>query len=141
NDSPIVTASGGTTAFTEGGNVASTPVAVDASVTVTDVDSATLASVTVQITGNLHSAEDVLAFTNTSVTNFGDITASYVAGSGLLTLSSSGASATLAQWQNALRAVTYTDTSDTPDTGARTITFQANDGSAQNNLSLLSTKQ
>ena len=141
NDSPIVTASGGTTAFTEGNNVTSTPVAVDASVTVTDVDSATLASATVQITGNLHSAEDVLAFTNTSGTNFGNITASYAAGTGLLTLSSSGATATLLQWQNALRAVSYTNSSDTPDTGTRTITIQANDGSALNSLSLLATKQ
>ena len=54
---------------------------------------------------------------------------------------SSGATATLLQWQNALRAVSYTNSSDTPDTGTRTITFQANDGSALNSLSLLSTKQ
>ena len=72
NDSPIVTASGGTTAFTEGSNVASTPVAVDTAVTVTD-GTARRWRRRGEITGNLHSAEDALAFTNNNVTNFGNI--------------------------------------------------------------------
>ncbi|RQZ66410.1 hypothetical protein DF052_25490, partial [Burkholderia glumae] len=37
-------------------------------------------------------------------------------------------SATLAQWQAALRSVTYTDTAVTPDTATRSIGFTINDG-------------
>ena len=127
NDTPVATASGGTTAFTEGNNVTSTPVAVDSGFTVSDADNATLASATVSITGNLQTAEDSLAFTNNPAT-MGNISAVYTAGTGVLALTSAGATATLAQWQAALRSVTYTDSSDTPNTSNRTITFVVNDG-------------
>ncbi len=127
---PVVTTSGGSTSFTAGDNTTSTPVAVDPGVTVSDSESAQLASGTVSITGNLHSGQDVLAFSNTSGTTFGDIAAAYNATTGVLTLTSSGATATLAQWQAALRAVTYTDTAITPNNATRTISFQVNDGTA-----------
>ena len=111
------------------------PIAVDPAITLSDVDSATLAGATVQITGGLHSGEDLLAFVNDNSTTFGGIAeASYIAATGLLTLTSSGG-ATLAQWQNALQAVTYANSSDDPSADARTITFQADDGSGANNLS------
>ena len=87
--------------------------AVDGGLTVTDSASPTLVSATVSITGNFQSGEDVLAFTNNGST-MGNIVASYNAGTGVLTLTSSGGSATLAQWQAALRAVTYTDSAITP---------------------------
>jgi hypothetical protein len=128
-DQTPVTASGGSAAFTAGNNVTSTPVAVDSGITVSDLDNTTLASATVSITGNFHSAEDVLAFSNTNATTFGNISASYNSGTGVLTLSSSGATATLAQWQAALRAVTYTDSAITPNSATRTISFSVNDGS------------
>ena len=128
NDTPIATASGGTTAFTEGANVTSTPVVVDSGITVSDVDSTTLASATVSITANLHTSEDVLAFTNNPAT-MGNITGSYTAGTGILSLSSAGATATKAQWQAALRSITYTNSSDSPNTSNRTISFVVNDGS------------
>jgi VCBS repeat-containing protein len=124
NDAPLVFASGGNTAATE-----QIAVAVDAGVTVTDPDNTTLASGAVSITGNFHSGEDVLAFTNNGAT-MGNIAGNYAAASGVLTLTSAGATATLAQWQAALRAVTYTDTSDTPNTADRTIGFLVNDGTA-----------
>ena len=47
NDTPIVTTSAGTTAFTEGNNVASTPVVIDGALSVSDVDSANLTGATV----------------------------------------------------------------------------------------------
>ena len=125
---PVVTTSGGSTSFTAGDNVTSTPVAVDPSLTVSDPGSSTLASATASITGNLRSSEDVLAFTNAGATTDGNVQASYNSGTGVLTLDSAGATATLAQWQAALRAVTYTDTAITPDNAARTVTFQVNDG-------------
>src|SRR4029077_6288591 len=49
-------------------------------------------------------------------------------GSGVLTLTSSGATATLAQWQAALDAVTYNKTSHNPNTASRSISFVVNDG-------------
>ncbi|GLX66888.1 hypothetical protein MU1_12320 [Paenibacillus glycanilyticus] len=123
----ILTASGGSASFVAGDNSASTPVVIDSGMTVTNGASATLASTTVAITGNFHAGEDVLQFTNDGVT-MGNITASYDASTGVLTLSSAGASATLAQWQSALRSVSYTDTAITPNTATRTISFTAIDG-------------
>ncbi|WP_043596967.1 DUF4347 domain-containing protein, partial [Aeromonas diversa] len=122
NDAPSVTTAGGTTPFTEG-----TPAAIDNGLTLSDVDSTTLASATVAITGNFQSGQDLLAFTNNGST-MGNISASYNSGTGVLTLSSAGATATLAQWQAALRAVTYANSSDTPNTSTRTVSFTVNDG-------------
>ncbi|WP_052081172.1 DUF4347 domain-containing protein [Pseudomonas sp. ML96] len=127
NATPVVTTSGGTTAFTEGDNVTSTPVTVDSGLTLADTDNATLASGKVSITGNLQTSQDVLAFTNNPAT-MGNISASYNSATGELTLTSAGASATLAQWQAALRSVTYSNSSDTPGTATRTISFVVNDG-------------
>ncbi|WP_279488625.1 putative Ig domain-containing protein [Aeromonas veronii] len=100
---------------------------IDSSLTLSDVDSATLASATVAITGNFQSGQDLLAFTNNGST-MGNISASYNSGTGVLTLTSAGATATLAQWQAALRAVTYANSSDTPNTSTRTVSFTVNDG-------------
>ncbi|MBJ6110911.1 T9SS type A sorting domain-containing protein, partial [Hymenobacter sp. BT523] len=125
---PVVVTSTGTTAFVEGNNVTSTPVVIDAGVTVSDADNTTLASATATISGNFQSGSDVLAFTNTNATVYGNVVGSYNAGTGVLTLTSAGATATLAQWQSALRAVTYTNSSDTPNTATRTVSFVANDG-------------
>ena len=127
---PTITTDSGSAAFVAGDNTASTPVSVDAGLTLTDGTAPTLASATVAITGNFHSGEDVLAFVNTSSTSFGNIAASYNASTGVLTLTSSGASATLAQWQAALDAVTYTDTAVTPNTATRTVSFSAVDTTA-----------
>ncbi len=127
NVAPVVTTSGGTTAASE-----QVAIAIDASITVTDADSATLASGTVEITGSFVSGQDVLSFTNDGST-MGDIAASYDSSSGLLTMTSaSGASPV--QWQAAMRAVTYKSNSDTPNTSDRTISFQANDGGLNSNI-------
>ncbi|PMS32180.1 uncharacterized protein DUF4347 [Trinickia symbiotica] len=127
---PTITTDSGSAAFVAGDNVASTPVTIDSGLTITDGESPTLASATVAITQNFHSGEDILGFTNTSAATFGNISASYNAATGVLTLTSSGASATLAQWQAALDAVTYTDTAVTPNNATRTISFAAVDTSA-----------
>jgi hypothetical protein len=121
---PTLTASGGTTSFVAGDNVASTPVVIDSGITLTDGNSTTATSATVSITGNLHTSEDVLSFTNTSAATYGNIGASYNAASGVMTLTSAGGTATLAQWQAALRAVTYTDTAVTPSAATRGISFE-----------------
>ncbi|OAI01770.1 hypothetical protein A1353_00690 [Methylomonas methanica] len=121
---PTLSGGGGTTAATE-----QVAVAVVPGLTVADADSATLVSATVSLTGGFQSAEDLLGFTNDGST-MGNISAAYNSGSGVLTLTSAGATATLAQWQAALRAVTYTDGSDNPNTANRTISVAVNDGSA-----------
>ncbi len=82
---------------------------------------------TISIASGFAAAEDTLAFTNTDASAFGDVTAVYDAASGVLTLTSAGG-ATVAQWQNALRAVTYSNNSDAPDTTPRSISFVVNDG-------------
>ncbi|VVE49776.1 fibronectin type III domain-containing protein [Pandoraea capi] len=122
----LTTSSNGSVPFTAGDNVASTPVAIDDGIVVSDLDNGTLASATFQIGAGFHAGEDILGFINDGT--MGNIGASYDAGTGTLTLTSNGASATLAQWQAALRAVTYTDSAITPDTSTRTISFAINDG-------------
>ncbi|MFN6049931.1 MAG: cell wall-binding protein, partial [Planctomycetia bacterium] len=114
-------------------NTASTPVVVDAGITVTDPDSSTLASATVTISSGFQTGQDVLAFVNTNSTTYGNIVGTYNSGTGLLILTSAGATATVAQWQAALRAVTYTNSMETPNTSTRTISFVVNDGTSNSN--------
>ncbi|MBU3055927.1 DUF4347 domain-containing protein [Pseudomonas indica] len=123
NDAPIVTTSGGSNAFTENGSAT----VIDGSLTLSDVDDTAFASATVAITGNFASGQDVLAFTNDGST-MGNISASYA--TGVLSLTSAGGTATLAQWQAALRSVTYSNSSEAPSTANRTISFTVNDGDA-----------
>jgi hypothetical protein len=124
---PTVMASAGSTSFTAGDDSASNPVAVDGALVITDPSQATLASGTVAIVASFLSAEDVLSFTNDGST-MGNLTAAYNATTGVLTFTSPGATATLAQWQNALRSVTYTDLAIIPTGATRTIRFTVNDG-------------
>ena len=132
---PTVTDTGGTTAWTEAsGTGASTPVAIDSGLTVTDPDNTTLASATVSITTGFQSGQDVLAFTNNGTT-LGNIAAARAPPPGVLSLTSAGATATLAQWQAALDAVTYNNTSHNPNTTNRTISFVVNDGSLNSTAS------
>jgi hypothetical protein len=62
----------------------------------------------------------------------GNIAGSYNASTGVLTLTSSDATATIEQWQAALAAVTYTDTAISPDNTSRTISFSVVDGNGNN---------
>ncbi|HWI84078.1 VCBS domain-containing protein, partial [Ramlibacter sp.] len=126
NDTPVVTGSG-TLAFTENQAAA----AVLPTLAITDVDSAQLTGAAVSISGNFQSGQDVLGFTNQS-----GITGSYDAATGVLTLAGT---ASLADYQAALRSVTYANTSDDPATATRTVSFRVNDGSALYNLSNVAT--
>jgi hypothetical protein len=106
-------------------NAAATP--VTSTLTVSDPEQATLPGGTVSI-GGFAIGQDVLGFSNNPAT-MGNISGNYNAATGVLTLTSAGATATLVQWQSALRAVAYSNTSDNPNTTLRTITFSLNDGS------------
>src|SRR5882724_11381523 len=127
NDAPVL-ATGSTLNYTENG----VATAVNTVLTVADVDNATLSSGTVSITGGFASGEDVLSFTNVPAT-MGNIAGAYNAGTGVMTLTSAGGTATLAQWQVALRAVQYSNSSDNPSTSARTVSYVVNDGTANSN--------
>ena len=125
NDAPVVDLDG--TADDPGGDIdvaaiftEGTPVVIvdAANLTVTDVDSPNLDSATVTITNLLDVGLETLVATPT-----GSITANYVAPT--LTLSGTD---TLANYQQVLRTVTYNNTSQNPNTTARTITFVGNDG-------------
>ena len=125
NDAPVATTSAGATAFVEGLDTDSTPVVVDPGLVVSDVDSPKIVSAVVQIT--VGEGSDDLDFVNDDAMAYGNIAIDSDLG-GAITLSSAGATATLAQWQNALRAVTYTSTSDTPLAGDHVVTFSVTDG-------------
>ncbi|MTI89591.1 MAG: DUF2341 domain-containing protein [Balneolaceae bacterium] len=76
-----------------------------------------LESATIQITSNYISGDDVLNFTDT-----GSITGSWDSGTGTLTLSGT---ATLAEYQTALRSITYENTGS--DYSTRTVSFTVSD--------------
>ena len=89
------------------------------SLTVSDVDNGETGA-TVAVTSNFRSGEDVLSYT---APGGNPVTGSYDAGTGVLTLSGG---ATPAQYQAALRAVSYRNSSDAPDTSLRVATFTLN---------------
>ncbi|OMG63056.1 hypothetical protein AUR61_014865 [Stutzerimonas balearica] len=119
---------GGNAAYTENAQPKILAPALD----ITDIDSTTLASATVTI-GAGKVTGDQLGFTNNPAT-MGNILATFNAASGVLTLASAGASATLAQWEAALQSVTFTSTSDAPGT-SRTLQWLVTD--SDNNTSTL----
>ncbi|PIW28424.1 MAG: hypothetical protein COW30_07515, partial [Rhodospirillales bacterium CG15_BIG_FIL_POST_REV_8_21_14_020_66_15] len=96
-------------------------VAVTNLINVTDIDSPTLDSATVQITGGYVNGEDILAFAGST-----NITGSFNAATGTLTLTGP---ADPAEFQAALNAVTYENTNTTsPAPGPREISFTVSDG-------------
>ncbi|MCU1500124.1 MAG: hypothetical protein JWM47_4077, partial [Acidimicrobiales bacterium] len=117
NDAPILDGHGGSLSYTEN----NAPTAIDPLLTLTDADSANINSATVRITGNFHTGEDLLGFTTHN-----GISASYDGSTGVLTLT--GASS-VANYETALRSVTYFNSSDNPSAQTRTISFQAVDDS------------
>ncbi len=114
--------------------VAGTPaVRVTSSLTVASPDSTGLAGATVKIAAGLTASEDALVFINQD-----GIKGNYQASTGVLTLTGN---ATLAQYQTALRSVSYADPNGTnPTTGNRLIAFQVNDGASNDNLSNVVTR-
>ena len=120
NDAPVVTTSAGNTTYNEG----DPPVAIDTALTVTDGDSANLASATVAFTAGFVSGQDTLGFTNQN-----GINGSYNSGTGVLTLTGSSS---VANYQTALRSVTFSNNSDNP-TASRTVSFIVNDGASNSN--------
>ncbi|MEZ6107149.1 MAG: cadherin-like domain-containing protein [Pirellulaceae bacterium] len=122
NDAPVEAAIEGTPlAYTENDGA----VAITSSIAITDVDDTNIESAVVQITSNYVNGEDLLAFVDQN-----GITGSWNATNGTLTLSGS---ATLAQYEAALRGVTFENTSEDPSTATRTVSFTVHDGDANSN--------
>lgn len=105
------------------------PVVVNSGISVSDPESKTIAYATVAITGNYNPAQDTLALPKTAG-GIGNITSSFNSATGVLTLTSVGPTATIGNFTAALEQVTYSNSSSTPTTGTRTISFQINDGLA-----------
>uniref|UniRef100_UPI001602DCE6 hypothetical protein n=1 Tax=Stieleria mannarensis TaxID=2755585 RepID=UPI001602DCE6 len=122
NDAPAEASIEGTTlAYTENDGA----VAITSTLALSDSDDTNLESAVVQITGNYASGQDVLTFVDQN-----GISGVWNAGSGTLTLTGT---ATVAQYQAALRSITYTNTSDNPSTATRTVSFTVNDGDVDSN--------
>ena len=116
NAAPIVSSSANAVTISQGAATALNP-----GLSLSDTDSTNMSSATVQISGNFESGADVLAFTNTST-----ITGAWNAQTGTLTLTGSDS---LANYQAALRSVTFDNTSRGSQSALdRTIDFTVNDG-------------
>jgi hypothetical protein len=116
NDAPVVMLSAGIPSYTENGNA----IVVDANLTVSDVDGATLQSAVISIV-NLQPGDE-LSFTEQL-----GISGVYSLGTGTLTLVGPS---TPANYQTVLRMVKYRSTSDNPVTTPRQISIIVNDGVA-----------
>lgn len=118
NDAPTLT---GSTTLTYTWNSAAT--AVCANLSISDPDDTTLTGGNVSISSG-HQNDDTLALTVNSLT-MGNLTSSYDSSTGVLTISGT---ATLAQYQAALRAVSFATSSN--NLSARTVTFSVTDADA-----------
>ncbi len=127
NDAPVLTQpDAGALAYTE--NAAATVIAPN--IAAADVDSTNLAGATITIGTGYVNGQDVLSL-GTNPQN-GITAGAFNATTGTLTLTGT---ATVANYQTALRDVRYANTSDNPTAAARTVTFRADDGAGVNNLS------
>ena len=117
NDAPEVTA-GGTISFLSTDTQGKV---VDSGVTVTDQDNDNLTGGTVEISSGFTASEDVLA-----AAEQGGITVVYDNQTGILVLTGT---ASLAEYQALLRAVTYQNTNAiNPDETTRVVTYRVTDG-------------
>ncbi len=106
-------------------NSGDSPTIITDDISTYDGDDTDIENATVEITGNFDSSEDVLAFTDQL-----GITGSWDAINGVLTLSGTSS---VANYQTALRAVTYENTDPAPVENTRTISFTINDGDDDSN--------
>ena len=104
------------------------PVSITAALSLSDSDDTDLESAFVQITGNYSNGEDVLSFVDQN-----GISGTWDPGLGRLSLVGT---ASLADYESALRSITYSNTSDNPSTLTRTIAFTVNDGDVNSNTQM-----
>jgi len=114
NDKPVITGIASSLNYTEGDGPVS---AADMTIT-DDVDDTDLEGAVISITANYQSGEDVLAFTDQN-----GISGNVI--SGVLTLTGTSS---VANYQTALRSITYENSSLNPNISIRTLSFTTNDG-------------
>ncbi|MFZ9634327.1 MAG: hypothetical protein ACO3EK_10830, partial [Alphaproteobacteria bacterium] len=119
NDAPVLSGAAWSLAYVENGSLA-----VASGLVPTDVDSATLRSATISIASGFRSAEDVLSVVLDPQLHGGIVAQAFDAATGRLVLSGT---ATLAQYQGALAAVRYANTSEAPGTASRVIEVTVTD--------------
>jgi len=102
------------------------PVPIDPNLIATEFVGNTFVSATVAITAAFVPGQDVLGFTDQN-----GITGSYNATTGALTLSGL---ASVADYQTALRSVTYANSSENPSEETRIVRFQVTDSSGANSV-------
>src|SRR5262249_20707476 len=121
NDPPVVTTTGSTLSYTQtaGG------LAVDVGLTISDADSSTLTGAAVTISATFVGGQDMLDFTD----HLG-IAGSWNSATGVLILTGV---ASVADYQAALRSITYTNPSDDPVVATRTVVFVVSDGTDPSN--------
>ncbi|PZU93160.1 MAG: hypothetical protein DCE90_17065 [Pseudanabaena sp.] len=105
---------------------------VDSDLTLVDRNSPNLVGATITITNLLNGTDESLS-ANTTAT---PITASYNSTLGVLTLSGT---ATVAEYQQVLRTISYNNTAGSIDAANRLITFVVDDGAASSNTSAIAT--
>jgi Ca2+-binding RTX toxin-like protein len=127
NDAPVTDLNGApagtdnTADFTE-----QTAVLIAPSATILDVDSANLTSLTATLTARPDGdAVESLALNAAAAAAAAGLTVSYVAATGVLSITGSASTAT---YQTILAGIQYNNSSDTPDTTPRTVTVVVNDG-------------
>ncbi|WP_018150070.1 retention module-containing protein, partial [Leeia oryzae] len=131
NDAPVIdldgdnssgqTGSDFITTFTENG----TGVAIsDSDISITDVDNTKLASATITLTNS--KPGDVLTV--------GDLTALGISANVVGNVVTLTGAATLAEYQAAIKLITFSNTTENPDTTQRDITVVVNDGTADSNV-------
>ncbi|WP_145288461.1 FG-GAP-like repeat-containing protein [Rosistilla oblonga] len=122
NDAPVVASiESAVIAYTENDGAE----AITSTLTLADDDDTNIESALVTISAGYVNGQDLLAFVDQN-----GIVGAWDAGTGTLTMTGT---ATLAQYQSALRSITYTNTSELPDTSTRTVSFTVNDGGLSSN--------
>ncbi|MEL7473490.1 MAG: hypothetical protein AAGK04_09250, partial [Planctomycetota bacterium] len=116
NDPPTGNPNGADLVYTE--DDPATPIAP--MFEVTDLDSDTLVGAEIRISDNYLMDQDVLGFAD-----IGNITGSFDADTGVLTLTGV---ASLAEYQDAIRSVTYLNSSQDPSDALRAVEFRLDDG-------------
>lgn len=101
--------------------------AINPTIEVSDIHSATFVGATITLAENFAAGQDVLSFVDAN-----GISGSYDSATGVLTLSGT---ASIANYQAALRSVKYQNTSENPSTATRTVSFRVDNGLPPHNLS------
>jgi hypothetical protein len=114
NDPPVVTLSVANVAYTE----AAGPVVLDNGIVISDIDNTELQDAFIRISGGYVQGQDTLIYSGTT------LTPTFDEGNGRLRLNGV---ATLADYQQALREVSYNNLSANPTAGNRTVEFVLDD--------------